>query len=163
MCACSACSRLQLRRREAGWRAAGGDQSVVKRTRFGHCRCILAERLLRRAWAVFPCHSPLHGLPTRSTVNHRLESRTRENRTYGSEVGAAQLNAPSLPLSANRRACSCAHVHVARSQAQTLELCCTGGACPGYLRAPLRACTSRHCRGSCRSTACIPPSAQAHR
>jgi len=28
----------------------------------------------------------------------------RENRTYGSEGGAAELNRPSLPLSVNRQA-----------------------------------------------------------
>ena len=30
--------------------------------------------------------------------NHQPESRMRENRTYGSEGGAAQANAPFLPL-----------------------------------------------------------------
>ena len=47
------------------------------------------------------CTRPERTLPVLNEVtdNHQLESRMRENRTYGSEGGAVQLNAPFLPLS----------------------------------------------------------------
>lgn len=47
------------------------------------------------------CTRPGRKLPVLKEVkgNHQLESRMRENRTYGSEGGAAQINASFLPLS----------------------------------------------------------------
>jgi len=36
-------------------------------------------------------------------MSYQPESRTRENRTSGSEGGVVQSNAPSLPLSARHR------------------------------------------------------------
>ncbi|HEV3209567.1 MAG TPA: hypothetical protein VGY91_04830, partial [Chthoniobacterales bacterium] len=50
---------------------------------------------------VFLKTSPLGGLPIFLKVNHQLESRTRENRPFGSEGGAKLPS--SLPLSINRR------------------------------------------------------------
>ena len=44
------------------------------------------------------CMQPGGKKPTLEEDNHQLESRMRENRTYGSEGGAAQANAPFLPL-----------------------------------------------------------------
>ena len=38
-----------------------------------------------------------HGLPTLSEVNHRLESRMRENRSYGSEGGGSWATASPYP------------------------------------------------------------------
>ncbi|HEV3210763.1 MAG TPA: hypothetical protein VGY91_10910, partial [Chthoniobacterales bacterium] len=56
----------------------------------------LAKRLLHHDGLVFLKTSPLGGLPIFLKVNHQLESRTRENRPFGSE--GAKLPS-SLPLS----------------------------------------------------------------
>ena len=59
----------------------------------------LAQCFLCRPWVVLPYRSPPSGLSIRSAVNHRLESRMREIRTYGSEQGVAGQPAVPTPIS----------------------------------------------------------------
>ena len=65
----------------------------------GRYSLVLAQRLLRRVWGALPHGTLCFGPSVLSEATHQLESRVRENRTHGSEGGAAQTNAPSLPLS----------------------------------------------------------------
>ena len=55
----------------------------------GHRPSSPAERFRCRAWVVQHGGSPCSGPSIRDAVNHRLESRMRENRLHGSEGGEA--------------------------------------------------------------------------
>ena len=65
----------------------------------------LAERLLRQSWAVLRNRRLRSGPSIPSGVNHRPESRVRENRMHGSEGGGTgNSTGPSYPYPGSSRA-----------------------------------------------------------